>query len=113
MLPVDFFRNKSPASIISVVGTLTLAQISGWTEKELLRVGWLDNPIISLIYHLNVNTGIWVSRADTDASESQAILDAIKISTDGVATAVGLSTDELVKLTAIINIDRLQVELPP
>jgi len=111
-LKPDWFREHTPAEIIAKVAVITLAEISRWTPEYLDELGWTDNPIISLMYQLNVTTGIWVSRATSDGSVEQealnASIDTLITAVDAGAVATGLSTDELVKLTTCINLDRLQ-----
>ena len=110
MLPVDFFRDKSPASIISIVGTLTLATISTWTDRELDRVGWNDNHIIDRLYDLG-NTGIWAARQTGLTPIDAAVVAVMGDVVTAVAAVEGTCADtvtELVKLTDCIDMNRLK-----
>lgn len=64
-LPDNYFRGLSPADIVAKVATITLANISLLGSDELRRIGWLDNPVIDILYSLT-SAGVWV--AQTNAS---------------------------------------------
>lgn len=91
----DWFRGKSPADIIAMVATLTLATISEWSEQELKRVGWTNNPIIDILYSLT-SAGVWVGKRDTSGKESgtydAAIMNNLQMSgTPVIAADIGSS----------------------
>jgi hypothetical protein len=71
-LPDNYFGRLSPAGIISAVSTITLAAISTWSIDELKRVGWLNNPIVDILYSMT-SAGVWIAR--TDASGYQQVAD--------------------------------------
>jgi len=71
-LEKDYFRKHSPATIISTVGTITLAVISTWTQERLDYLGWTNNPIIDILYSMT-SAGVWVAR--TDASGQQLVVE--------------------------------------
>jgi hypothetical protein len=61
MIPDNWFREHSPAQIIAKVGEITLTVISEWSEEELARVGWSNNPVIDILYSLT-SAGVWIAR---------------------------------------------------
>lgn len=63
------FLRMSPAEIIRRVAASdpSLAMVSGWTVEEQIKVGWLGNPIINLLYSLT-SAGVWIARTKTDGS---------------------------------------------
>lgn len=103
MFPDNWFQDNNPADIVAKVAEITLAEISTWTNDELIRVGWADNYIIERLYDLG-NTGIWIARtAGTNGIERE-----IAAEIAGVTEAVALSTAELELLTACIDNNRLK-----
>lgn len=62
-LPDNYFRELPPAALITAVGSITLATISTWDVKELQRLGWLNNPIIDILYSMT-SAGVWIARTD-------------------------------------------------
>jgi len=62
--PDNWFREVSPADIISRIGTVTLANISLLGTEELLRIGWLNNPVIDILYSMT-SAGVWVAKTDS------------------------------------------------
>ena len=63
-LPDNYFRGLSPADIIAKVATITLANISLLGPDELERIGWLNNPIIDILYSMT-SAGVWIARTDS------------------------------------------------
>ena len=59
----NWFRKHTPEEIVAMVSTLTLATISTWTQEELDRIGWTNNPIIDILYGLT-SAGTWTSIVD-------------------------------------------------
>jgi hypothetical protein len=53
---------------IAKVAEITLAVISTWTEEELERVGWTNNPIIDILYSMT-STGVWIANTDTNGNK--------------------------------------------
>jgi len=70
-LPDNYFRMLSPADIIAKVATITLANISLWGTEELERIGWLNNPVIDILYSMT-STGVWIARTDTSGLVAEA-----------------------------------------
>lgn len=87
--PDGYFLEKSPAEIIAKVNTVTLANISLLSAEELLRIGWLGNPIIDKLYKIG-STGLWVAREQNAAGTSplEAFLPILNTSV-GQTLAVG------------------------
>ena len=84
-LPDNYFRDRSPADIIAKVATITLANISLLGSSELRRIGWLDNPIIDILYSMT-SAGVWISRVDTSGRLTDANSGAIKTDLDTANT---------------------------
>jgi len=70
-LPDNFFRDLSPTDIVSKVASITLAEISRFNTETLLRIGWLNNPVIDILYSMT-NAGVWVSRTDASGRLTEA-----------------------------------------
>jgi hypothetical protein len=71
--PDNYFRELNPADIISKVSTITLAEISRLGTDELIRIGWLNNPVIDILYSMT-SAGVWVAK--TDSSGQQKVVEA-------------------------------------
>jgi len=78
MLEDGYFLRRSPAQIIADVSTITLAEISRWSREELLRVGWLNNPIVDILYSLT-SAGVWIP--NTDSSGYKLVSDSLTLDT--------------------------------
>ena len=76
-LPDNYFRDRSPASIIAKVATITLANISLLGTEELIRIGWLGNPIIDILYSMT-SAGVWISRVNASGQIQEANTDGVK-----------------------------------
>jgi hypothetical protein len=63
-LEQDWFRHHTPAEIVTMVATVTLATISTWTEERLDYLGWTNNPIIEILYSMT-SAGVWVARTNS------------------------------------------------
>lgn len=72
-LPDNYFKDKSPADIVAKVGTINLANISLLGAEELQRIGWLNNPIVDLLYILN-SSGVWVTKVNAAGYSIDATL---------------------------------------
>jgi hypothetical protein len=70
-LPDNYFRELSMAGIVSKVSTITLAEISRLSADELLRIGWLGNPAIDILYSIT-SAGVWVARTDASGLVTEA-----------------------------------------
>ena len=77
MIPTGHLNRMSPDQIIAFVAINTLAVISTWSTDELIRIGWLGNPIVDILYSLT-SAGVWIARTDTSGRETEANSAAIK-----------------------------------
>lgn len=84
----DWFRGKSPADIITMVATIGLTTISEWSEQELKRVGWTNNPIIDILYSLT-SAGVWIAKTDTSGQDKVVEANSADIRTRTLQTAYG------------------------
>jgi len=83
-LPDNYFRSLSPADIIAKVATITLANISLLGPDELERIGWLNNPIIDILYSMT-SAGVWISRVNTSGLITDANSAAIAVDSEKAA----------------------------
>jgi len=88
-LPDNYFRELNAADIIAAVAASkpSLAVISTLGADELERIGWLNNPVIDILYSMT-SAGVWIARTDASGRETEA--NSASISSN-VATSAGYS----------------------
>ena len=84
-MPDNWFKEHSPADIVSKVGEITLAVISEWSDEELRRIGWLDNLIIDRLFSMT-SAGVWNYRVSSSGEYSIVIDGRVSDIMSGVAT---------------------------
>ena len=71
-LPANWFRENNPAAIVAMVSQITLASISLWDSRELIRTGFIDTPgqqtSIYGLYGMD-STGVWKANKDTSGRD--------------------------------------------
>lgn len=66
-----YLYELTPAELISWVSTVTLARISEMTNAELIRIGWLGNPLVDILYSMT-SAGVWIARTDASGRLTEA-----------------------------------------
>ena len=113
-LPDNYFREASPSDIIAKVGVIQLSNISMLGPDELIRIGWLNNPIIDILYSMT-SAGVWIARTDSSGqpkvveANGAAISSRINSNKNFVATLTSASEADGTSVTSELG----WIEIPP
>ena len=67
----NWFLKHTPAEIVAMVSTLTLATISTWTDEELQRVGWDRSSTVRELY-TQTSAGVWIAQRNATGLLTEA-----------------------------------------
>jgi len=87
MIPDNHLVRMSPADIIAFEATNTLAVISTWSTEELIRIGWIGNPIVDILYSMT-SAGVWIARTNASGQETEANSSSINTQTQNAVNFI-------------------------
>jgi len=106
-----YLYDLTPAELIAWVAQVTLATISTYTTRELIRIGWYNNPVVDKLYKLG-SAGTWVVGVSTTG---KAIVydETANAALTNILTQVTATANATAQLASCIDTNRLKtVETP-